>query len=238
MAVLRSEEEVELCHYHFDTPRYSYMFFGFWTVFIFIILFMAEYNPYTNTEIPWDNCDLNKTWEPTMRSFINKEQYKSEQKKNETMTTEKACRFDRFTDFGDCVLSEENLEHGFGFSKGQPCIMLKVNKIVGWYPKLKTPNNCTQGDLCCGEGIKFKCESDDDVQFEYYPKNGISPCYFPYANQKEYEQPYQMVKVTNLTFNKETTIECYPTDPSLTEIMEGKRNEARFHIKIKHDTPQ
>ncbi|CAI2351105.1 unnamed protein product [Caenorhabditis sp. 36 PRJEB53466] len=167
----------------------------------------------------------------------NKNVEKKRMCKEKNLTRTEACAFDRFEGFGDCILSEENLEHGFGFSKGQPCIMLKLNKIVGWYPDLKNKTNCNSTNLCCGPGIQFKCESNDDVQFEYLPKDGIPSCYFPFSNQKGYEQPYQMVKVANLTFNKETTIECYPTDRSLRDITDGKRNEARFHILMKHESP-
>ncbi|PIC35726.1 hypothetical protein B9Z55_014993 [Caenorhabditis nigoni] len=153
---------------------------------------------------------------------------------NQTLTGAEACQFDRFTGFGECVLSHENLEHGFGFSKGQPCIMLKLNKIVGWAPSFEVneTETCTPGNLCCGEGIQFECKSDDDVQFEFYPETGIPSCYFPYMNQNGYEQPYQMVKLANITFNRDTTIECYPKDDSLRTLASGKVNEARFHIKV------
>ncbi|KAF1758476.1 hypothetical protein GCK72_014934 [Caenorhabditis remanei] len=155
---------------------------------------------------------------------------------NQSLTVDKSCQFDRFTGFGECVLSHANLEHGFGFSKGQPCIMLRLNKIVGWAPILSNQTECDDGDLCCGTGIQFECKSNDDVQFEYYPKTGIPSCYFPYANQRGYEQPYQMVKLANISFNTPTTIECYPKDSSLRTLDSGKVNEARFHIKMTKDT--
>ncbi|CAB05149.1 Sodium/potassium-transporting ATPase subunit beta [Caenorhabditis elegans] len=172
---------------------------------------------------------------------IGKQKVKKEEMcKNQTMTRENACKFDRLTDFGECTLSLDNLERGFGYSKGQPCIMLKLNKIVGWVPNLSPSKNktkCPSGDLCCGQGIKFKCTSNADVKFEYFPKTGIPTCYFPYANQGGYEQPYQMVKLTNITVNRETTIECAPEDSSLNTLASGKTNEARFHILMTKNRP-
>ncbi|CAI2351103.1 unnamed protein product [Caenorhabditis sp. 36 PRJEB53466] len=81
MTKLDIEEEIELCHYHFKLPEHSFIFFGFWSVFIIIIVLMTQFSSYSEPIIPWDNCDLNTTWEPVMRTFINKEQYKSEMRK-------------------------------------------------------------------------------------------------------------------------------------------------------------
>ncbi|CAL2041234.1 unnamed protein product [Caenorhabditis brenneri] len=157
--------------------------------------------------------------------------------KNKTLERDEACVFDREHGFGECVFGNEQLETGFGFSKGQPCIMLKLNKIVGWAPNL--PENETETDpscgRCCGTGIQFQCQSNDDVQFEFYPKTGIPSCYFPYSNQPGYEQPFQMVKLTNITVGKETTIECWPKHDSIRLLPSGKQNELRFHILMKRD---
>uniref|UniRef100_A0A1I7UNF4 Sodium/potassium-transporting ATPase subunit beta n=1 Tax=Caenorhabditis tropicalis TaxID=1561998 RepID=A0A1I7UNF4_9PELO len=147
---------------------------------------------------------------------------------NKTIGRNESCTFDRFTGFDECRFGKDQLESGFGFSKGQPCIMLKLNKIVGWAPNFPEHQNET--------GIKFKCSSNDDVQFEFYPATGIPVNYFPYSNQKGYEQPFQMVKLTNITVDKETTIECWPTTESIYELPSGKKNELRFHILMRRES--
>ncbi|EGT43346.1 hypothetical protein CAEBREN_23084 [Caenorhabditis brenneri] len=78
MTRLTVDEEIEQNHYHFVLPKHSYIFYGFWTVFIIIIVVMTHFNEYSEPVIPWDNCDMNKTWEPPMRAFINNMQLRSE----------------------------------------------------------------------------------------------------------------------------------------------------------------
>ncbi|EFO96636.1 hypothetical protein CRE_03587 [Caenorhabditis remanei] len=78
MTRLSAEEEIELNHYRFEMPKHSYIFYGFWSTFIIIIVIMTHFNEYSEPVIPWDNCDMNTTWEPPMRSFINDMQLKSE----------------------------------------------------------------------------------------------------------------------------------------------------------------
>ncbi|EGT50649.1 hypothetical protein CAEBREN_23000 [Caenorhabditis brenneri] len=78
MTRLTVDEEIEQNHYHFVLPEHSYLFYGFWTVFIIIIVVMTHLNEYSEPVIPWDNCDMNKTWEPPMRAFINNMQLRSE----------------------------------------------------------------------------------------------------------------------------------------------------------------
>ncbi|CAB3406480.1 unnamed protein product [Caenorhabditis bovis] len=171
------------------------------------------------------------------KQVLKKSSGKKELCRTKKLTETEACKFDRVTNFGECVLDDDNLEHGFGFSKGQPCLMLKLNKIIGWYPSFLNNSNCPKTNLCCGEGIKFVCESDDDVNFEYYPKTGIPACYFPYANQKGYEQPYMMAKISNITFDKEVSITCSPAHSSLKKMENGKANELRFTMLMSKMSP-
>ncbi|CAI5448624.1 unnamed protein product [Caenorhabditis angaria] len=154
------------------------------------------------------------------------------------LTKEEACKFDRYTGFNDCKFDLKSLEHGFGFSKGQPCIMLKLNKLIGWEPKFLNRTTCAENDLCCGEGIQFECTSDDDLEFAYYPENGIPACYFPYYNQPGYEQPFVMVKISNITESKLVEIECMPTNKELREISGDKQNQIKFFLKMKKDSAE
>ncbi|CAD6197906.1 unnamed protein product [Caenorhabditis auriculariae] len=144
-----------------------------------------------------------------------------------------ACGFERVDGFGECAFTRENLEKGMGFSKGQPCIMIKLNKILGWHPNDILTNDdqtCSRGQ-CCGSGITFNCSSNGDVKFEFYPNQGIQSCYYPFNGQPGYEQPFVMVKLYNLPENKEVKISCSP-NPNALKITDGDRpNELHFYIK-------
>ncbi|CAR98746.1 Protein CBG26469 [Caenorhabditis briggsae] len=44
---------------------------------------MTHMTNYSEPDIPWDNCDMNNTWEPEMRPFVNELQFKMELLKRE-----------------------------------------------------------------------------------------------------------------------------------------------------------
>lgn len=53
MTNLGAEEEVESCHYQFELPKHSLMFYGFWVIFIVIIVVMTHFNDYSEPIVPW-----------------------------------------------------------------------------------------------------------------------------------------------------------------------------------------
>ncbi|CAI5448622.1 unnamed protein product [Caenorhabditis angaria] len=62
-------------------PKHTYYFFTFWTFWLIFTVYLAQNPFYSGNQVPWDNCDQTKQWEPPTRSYINKEQYLSEKAK-------------------------------------------------------------------------------------------------------------------------------------------------------------
>ncbi|RCN35441.1 hypothetical protein ANCCAN_18690 [Ancylostoma caninum] len=70
-----------------------------------------------------------------------------------------------------------------GFSRTEPCIMLRLTRMFGWYPN------------------DFEI-SESAVTFQLLPKDGMSTCAFPFWNKPGYQQPFVMLKLSNITDGK------------------------------------
>uniref|UniRef100_A0A8C5MSS9 Sodium/potassium-transporting ATPase subunit beta n=1 Tax=Leptobrachium leishanense TaxID=445787 RepID=A0A8C5MSS9_9ANUR len=108
----------------------------------------------------------------------------------------KSCRFNR-TSLGPCSGIEDPM---FGYSTGSPCVIIKMNRIIGLLPQGNPKINCTS--------------KRDDVALQYYPENGkLDLMYYPYYGKKthvNYVQPLVAVKITpsNTNSTEPIVLEC------------------------------
>ncbi|XP_069474381.1 sodium/potassium-transporting ATPase subunit beta-3 [Ambystoma mexicanum] len=109
----------------------------------------------------------------------------------------KACQFNR-TMLGDC---SGILDPTFGYPKGNPCVIVKMNRIIGLKPEGNPHINCT-------------IKSTDPVGLQYFPEHGkIDLMYFPYFGKKthvSYVQPLVAIKIVpgNNGTKEEIHLEC------------------------------
>nr|XP_033815473.1 sodium/potassium-transporting ATPase subunit beta-3 [Geotrypetes seraphini] len=117
--------------------------------------------------------------------------------REEDESKKKACQFNR-TMLGQCSGIEDPT---FGYSNGSPCVIVKMNRIIGLKPEGNPSINCT-----------FK--KDDGVQLLYFPDYGkIDLMYFPYYGKKvqdTYVQPLVAVKIitTSNATEEDIQFEC------------------------------
>ncbi|CAN9511239.1 unnamed protein product [Ophioblennius macclurei] len=109
----------------------------------------------------------------------------------------KACQFKRSILHQCSGLTDTS----FGYREGKPCVLIKMNRIIGLKPKGDPYINCTT-------------KRDTPLLMEYFPSDGrIDKMFFPYYGKKahpDYVQPLVAIKLflTKEDFDVEQTVEC------------------------------
>ncbi|XP_064197633.1 sodium/potassium-transporting ATPase subunit beta-3a isoform X3 [Anguilla rostrata] len=109
----------------------------------------------------------------------------------------RACQFKRSL-LGEC---SGLVDSSFGYAQGKPCVLVKMNRIIGLKPGGDPTINCTS-------------KRESDLAMEYYPSEGrIDKMYFPYYGKKahkSYVQPLVAVQLllTREDYGKELSVEC------------------------------
>nr|XP_030135367.1 potassium-transporting ATPase subunit beta isoform X2 [Taeniopygia guttata] len=116
----------------------------------------------------------------------------------------------------------------FGFPEGKPCFIIKMNRIIKFYPGNGTAPrvNCTYVD-----------EELLPLEADYYPVNGtFSLHYFPYYGKKaqpSYSNPLVAVKFLNITRNVEVKIVCKVIGAGITyNVHDPYEGKVEFKLKI------
>ncbi|CAJ0936777.1 unnamed protein product [Ranitomeya imitator] len=91
----------------------------------------------------------------------------------------------------------------FGFSRGKPCILLKMNRIVGFKAGFGTPIF-----VSCGS---YKGNDSHVGPVTFYPKNYFDLMYYPYygkLSHVNYTSPLVAMHFTEVIPNHDVTIQC------------------------------
>ncbi|XP_078088236.1 potassium-transporting ATPase subunit beta-like [Mustelus asterias] len=117
----------------------------------------------------------------------------------------------------------------FGYKTGQPCVLIRMNRIINFLPGEGTIPNVT-----CGHAYP-----ENIGNLAFYPENGtFDLSYFPYYGrqpQPNYTNPLVAVKFLSLKKNKELEIECKINGPGIINTNPYEKYEGRviFHLDIK-----
>ncbi|XP_003262322.2 protein ATP1B4 isoform X1 [Nomascus leucogenys] len=112
----------------------------------------------------------------------------------------KACQFKR-SFLKNCSGLEDPT---FGYSTGQPCILLKMNRIVGFRPEL-------------GDPVKVSCKvqrgDENDIRsISYYPESASFDLrYYPYYGKLthvNYTSPLVAMHFTDVVKNQAVPVQC------------------------------
>jgi len=147
---------------------------------------------------------------------------------------------------GECSGEQDG---SFGYSTGQPCVLLKLNKIYGlkhdYYnksvegmpPELKTRiDEATDKKqvwvACIGEN---PADQESMGGITYFPKDGgFSHTNYPYTNQKDYFSPLVAVKFKNPPVGQFLHIECRAWAENINYHRRDRVGIAHFELMI-HD---
>lgn len=165
-------------------------------------------------------------------------QYKNRGELESDMGTRKACRFKKSW-LGACSGEDPS----FGFNEGKPCILVKLNRIVNFRPKV--PSNTTLPTSLQGKIqpnlIPIHCSSkkDEDAgkigDIKYHGLgNGFPLQYYPYYGKllhPQYLQPLVAVQFVNITLNTDLRIECKVYGDNI-DYNEKDRYQGRFDLKL------
>jgi sodium/potassium-transporting ATPase subunit beta len=154
-------------------------------------------------------------------------------KVNDT-TNADACRFtlDAFKRAG-CSKANQ-----YGFKSGQPCIILSLNRLIGWKPEDyeagEVPNEVA-GRYKTGS-IAFNCDGtyEPDREYvgerQYIPSEGIDGRFYPYAVMSNYHQPIAIVKFNSLPVNRVVQIECRAYARNIVQDIESRLGLVQFEL--------
>merc|ERR1711874_421725 len=139
----------------------------------------------------------------------------------------KVCNFKVSTMGVNCTA-----EQNYGYGSGAPCIILELNRMIGWKPQVyetleDLPKDLppqldahirNQTELNGGVVPKMlwvSCRGENPMDNEmlgydidYLPFQGFPYYYFPYMNQKNYRSPLIAVQLKSPKTNILTHISC------------------------------
>lgn len=134
-----------------------------------------------------------------------------------TRPTGTSCKFD-INLLGPCAS-----DRAWGFDKLEPCILIKINKLLDWKPEPYTskdlPDDAPQELLTHIQNLEqsgkdasytwLSCKAvKGDCMIDYYPEPGFPQVYFPFDNSPGYLSPIVAIKISNLTVNVDVHVVC------------------------------
>lgn len=161
------------------------------------------------------------------------------------------CKVDSTQLFGGNCTADKD----FGYPVGSPCILLKLNKIYGWFPehynltsedkapeklpeelKLKMEANKANPDLnrkvwieCHGEN---PADKENIGELDYHPDQGFSSNHFPYLNQPGYLSPAVFVEFKNPKKGVMIAVECMAWADNIEHDSMDRRGLAHFELMV------
>jgi len=149
-----------------------------------------------------------------------------------------------------------NEENDFGYSSGKPCILVKLNKIIGWYPEPLDSEDIEQRswvpdvirDAMRNNRMEDRDHRNDRVWIEchgkhtadkenlgpvnYYPEMGMPTAWFPYLNQANYLSPLMFLELANPKRGVLISVECTAWARNIYQDRERQKGVGYFQIMI------
>jgi len=162
---------------------------------------------------------------------------------NKDLKEDEFCNFP-LTNLGPCDSGN------FGYDQGEPCILLKLNRIYGLIPEYYNSTDALPEEMpaeikkriaevadknqvwvsCKGENSADK-EGMGDISF--HPSNGgFTEEYFPYLNQPNYQSPIVAVKFKNVAVGQFIHVECRAWAKNIGYDKRDRKGIAHFELMI------
>jgi sodium/potassium-transporting ATPase subunit beta len=161
-----------------------------------------------------------------------------------TKDDKKICKF-KLSQLSPCTK-----ENDFGYKQGQPCVLLKLNKIYGWVPEAygsrkAFPQELTDfysrhKDIAVKDDLNhvyITCDGADNVDKEHMGPIQLHPptlagYYFPYTNAPGYLAPITMVQFLNPAPGVLINIECKAWANNIQQSRSDRLGVASFELLV------
>jgi len=163
---------------------------------------------------------------------------------NKTVGDDKFCFFDIKNIDNNCTKGQN-----FGYKRGDPCVLIKLNRIYNWKPEQYGDEDIAQDknipDIVrngYGQGKKnvvyITCEGENPADKEnigpinYYPQAGIDFKFFPFTNQPGYLSPFVFIHFLKPTPGVLINIECKAWAKNIKHDRMDREGSVHFELLI------
>lgn len=131
-------------------------------------------------------------------------------------------------------------QNDYGYDWGQPCVLLKLNKIFQWMPIPYNKSDCPPqlNGACTGAHIHVTCEGENPIDAEnmgpvqFWPPEGFPIYYYPYQNQEGYRAPIVMVKFMKPTNGVVINVWCKAWAHNIKHHRQDAQGSIHFELLI------
>lgn len=158
----------------------------------------------------------------------------------------KFCHFDIKSINNNCTKQNE-----FGYKRGDPCVLLKLNRIFDWRPESFTHEDIVRNEalplvvkrdywkrINASQLVYITCEGENPADkenigpIEYYPQQGIEFRYFPYTNQPGYLSPFLFVHFARPAPGVLINIECKAWARNIKHNRQERKGSVHFELLV------
>lgn len=158
------------------------------------------------------------------------------------------CRVDVSKNkFGSCTR-----DNHYGYTKGSPCIFLKLNRIYGWMPEYYSADEMLPQKMPehLQDYMKYYHEKNQNLDAVWVSCEGESPLdvenlgpinfssryfpgyYFPYVNQRNYLSPIIAINIERPTTGVVISIECKAWAQNIFHDRADRLGSVRFKLRV------
>jgi len=147
-----------------------------------------------------------------------------------------ACRFDAIQ------IADTSCGDSWGFEKDSTsaCVIIKLNKIFGWIPKVADTKpeglNLVGSQGYSNDMIYIQCAGENQADkenlgtIEYFPAQGFRLHYYPYKKQDNYQAPLVFVKFSNFKKRMGLMVQCQAYAENIEVDPNEKQGSVRFEL--------
>jgi len=226
------------------------------------------YRPMTETEstLIHFNSSVPKTYKEQVNNILdflkeNNYIYPDNLKPNTTYSQDSDGKpLFNFTDYDTtaCGIDVDNPDNSFGYASGEPCVLLKLNRVYDWTPQpfdsdeeagtdhqkeVRKDAKKALGDRLTNSSIGVTCEGENDGDVDnlgevrFFPNDGFPFQYYPYRNADYYRAPIVFAKFSKLQPGVVIQVWCKLWERNIKHHKNDKGGSVHFELLVDKPRP-